>query len=180
MARLVVGITGASGSIYGIRALEIVKDMPEVETHLVLSETAAKTLTYETSYTVEQVQALADVVYDIEDLTATISSGSFKTAGMLIAPCSIRSMGSIANSLTGNLLVRAADVTLKERRRLVLVLRETPLHLGHLQNMVRVTEIGAIVLPPSPPFTPSPRRLMTSSTTRWGGPWTSSGSSTRD
>jgi flavin prenyltransferase len=156
--RLIVGISGASGVIYGVRALELLKGSG-VETHLVMSRSAEVTLAYETALKLADVQALADVVHPIHDIGASISSGSFKTMGMLIAPCSIRSLSEIATGVTSTLLTRAADVVLKERRRLVLMLRETPLHLGHLRTMAAVSEMGAIVAPPIPGFYFGPQSL---------------------
>jgi 4-hydroxy-3-polyprenylbenzoate decarboxylase len=153
--RIVVGLSGASSPIYGIRTLEALKEAG-VETHLVVSDGARRTITLETRWTVEQVQSLATVVYDNRDLAASISSGSFLTDGMIVAPCSMRTLSAIAHSQGQDLLVRAADVTLKERRKLVLVTRETPLHLGHLRNMVQATEIGATILPPMPAFYHAP------------------------
>jgi 4-hydroxy-3-polyprenylbenzoate decarboxylase len=150
--RLVVGITGASGVIYGIRLLEVLHDCDFVETHLILTDAARQTMALETTYRPADVTALADVVYAPNDIAATIASGSFLTDGMIVAPCSMKSLGAITFSMAENLLVRAADVTLKERRRLVLVARETPLHLGHLRLMTQVTEQGAIILPPIPAF----------------------------
>jgi flavin prenyltransferase len=149
--RIVVGISGASGIVYGIRTLEILRYLG-VETHLVMTRAAQITLTHETSLKVAAVNSLASVVHRIDDIAASISSGSFQTAGMLIAPCSIRTLAEIATGVTSSLLTRAADVVLKERRRLVLMVRETPFHLGHLRNMAQVTEMGAIVLPPVPAF----------------------------
>jgi flavin prenyltransferase len=156
--RLVVGITGASGVIYGIRLLELLRDH-EVETHLVMTKAAKVTLAYESSLKAAEVNALADVVYREDDIAAAISSGSFRNDGMIVAPCSMRSMSEIAAGTTGSLLTRAADVTLKERRRLVLMVRETPLHLGHLRSMVAATEIGAIIYPPVPAFYAKPESL---------------------
>ncbi len=156
--RLIIGISGASGVIYGVRALELLKGSG-VETHLVMSRAAEVTLAYETALKLADVQALADVVHPIHDIGASISSGSFKTMGMLIAPCSIRSLSEIATGVTSTLLTRAADVVLKERRRLVLMLRETPLHLGHLRTMAAVSEMGAIVAPPIPGFYFGPQSL---------------------
>jgi 4-hydroxy-3-polyprenylbenzoate decarboxylase len=156
--RLIIGISGASGVIYGVRALELLKGKG-VETHLVLSRSAEITLAYETSLKLAEVQALADVVHPIQDIGASIASGSFRTMGMLIAPCSVRSLSEIATGVTSTLLTRAADVVLKERRRLVLMLRETPLHLGHLRSMAAVTEMGAIVAPPIPGFYFGPQSL---------------------
>jgi 4-hydroxy-3-polyprenylbenzoate decarboxylase len=149
--RLIVGISGASGIVYGVRALEALKGAG-VETHLVMSKSAEVTLAYEMALKVADVQALASVVHPIADIGAAISSGSFRTEGMIVAPCSIRSLSEIAAGTTGNLLTRAADVVLKERRRLVLLVRETPLHLGHLRSMAAVTEMGAVVMPPVPAF----------------------------
>jgi 4-hydroxy-3-polyprenylbenzoate decarboxylase len=149
--RLIVGISGASGVAYGVRALEILRAIG-VETHLVITRSAQVTLAHETSLKVADLRALAGVVHNVENIGASISSGSFHTMGMLVAPCSIRSLSEIASGVTSNLLTRAADVVLKERRRLVLMVRETPLHLGHLRTMAQVTEIGAIVMPPVPAF----------------------------
>lgn len=157
--RLIVGISGASGSIYGIRLLEMLQEVPEVETHLVMSSAARQTITLETDYRVKDVESLADEVYRFNDIAASISSGSFRTAGMVVIPCSMKTLSGIALSFSDNLLLRAADVTLKDRRRLVLVTRETPLHLGHLRLMVQVTEMGAIVLPPVPAFYHRPKTL---------------------
>jgi flavin prenyltransferase len=154
-ARLIVGIAGASGAIYGIRALELLRALP-VETHLVLSGTAEITIAQETRHSLAEVRALANVVHDRTNLAASISSGSFKTLGMLIAPCSIRTASEIASGVTASLLSRAADVVLKERRRLVLMLRETPLHTGHLRTMLQLSEMGAIVAPPVPAFYAKP------------------------
>lgn len=159
MKRLIVGISGASGVIYGIRLLEILRDVPDVETHLILSTAAAITIGLETSHTPEQVQALADVTYRFKDIAATVSSGSFKTAGMVVIPCSMKTLAGIAYSFSDNLLLRAADVVLKDRRRLVIVPRETPLHLGHLRMMQQVVEMGAILAPPMPAFYHRPQTL---------------------
>ena len=156
--RLVVAITGSSAPIYGIRLLEVLRELG-VETHLVVTEGARRTIPLETSFTVAQVEALASVAYHERDLAAPISSGSFPTDGMVVAPCSMKTLSAIALSYSDNLAVRAADVTLKERRRLVLVPRETPLHLGHLRRMVEVTEMGAVVLPPVPAFYHRPRTV---------------------
>lgn len=149
--RVVVAITGASGVEYGIRALDLLADAG-VETHLVLTRSGIATLTHETGLSAADVKKRASVVHSAHDLGAAISSGSFRVAGMLVAPCSIRALSGIANSYDEDLVVRAADVTLKERRRLVLLLRETPLHLGHLRLMTQVTEAGAVVMPPVPAF----------------------------
>jgi 4-hydroxy-3-polyprenylbenzoate decarboxylase len=156
--RLIVGISGASGIIYGVRLLEALKTLP-VETHLVMTRTAEVTLAHETRMKVADVRRLADVAYPISDLAAAISSGSFRTMGMIVAPCSMRSLGEIAHGITSNLLTRAADVVLKERHRLVLVTRETPLHTIHLRNLVTVSELGAIVAPPMPAFYNKPKTL---------------------
>lgn len=156
--RLVVGISGASGVIYGVRLLEALKQLP-IETHLVMTRTAEVTLAHETRMKVAAVRRLADVAHRIDDLAAAISSGSFRTLGMIVAPCSMRSLGEIANGISSNLLTRAADVVLKERRRLVLVTRETPLHAIHLRNMLALSEMGAIIAPPVPAFYNKPQGL---------------------
>ena len=147
--RLVVGISGASGVVYGVRLLEACRDLP-VETHLIVSKAAEMTLAYETDLTIRDARALADHHYPVGNLGAAPSSGSFRTIGMVIAPCSIRSMSEIATGVTSSLLTRSADVVLKERRRLVLMLRETPLHSGHLRNMLQLSEMGAVIAPPVP------------------------------
>jgi flavin prenyltransferase len=156
--RLVVGISGASGVIYGIRLLELLRPQP-VETHLVMSRAAEVTVAHETSLKVAQVHAMADRVHAVGDIAASISSGSFKTLGMVIAPCSIRSMSEIASGVTASLLTRAADVTLKEKRRLVLMVRETPFHVGHLRTMTQLAEMGAVIAPPVPAFYSRPQSL---------------------
>ncbi len=156
--RMVVGITGASGVIYGVRLLQLLRGAG-IETHLVMSRSAQVTLAHETSLKVADVTALADVTYPAADIAAAISSGSFRTMGMIVAPCSMRSLSEIAFGTTTTLLTRAADVVLKERRRLVLMARETPLHLGHLRSMVAATEIGAVVYPPVPAFYARPRGI---------------------
>lgn len=156
--RLIIGISGASGIVYGVRALEALR-LVDVETHLVMTRAAQVTLAHELSLKVADIQALADVVHRSEDIAASISSGSFQTLGMIVAPCSIRSLSEIASGVTSNLLTRAADVVLKERRRLVLMVRETPLHLGHLRSMVQVTEMGAIIVPPVPAFYAQPQTV---------------------
>ncbi len=150
--RLVIGISGASAPIYGIRTLELLRDVPDVETHLVHTRTAERTIALETGRRLDEIRDLADVAYGPEQMEAAISSGSFQTVGMLIAPCSINTLSSIAASFTKDLLTRAADVTLKEKRPLVLMLRESPLHLGHLRRMVEAAEIGATIAPPVPSF----------------------------
>lgn len=156
--RLIIAITGASGAIYGIRLLEALRELP-VESHLVISRSAEMTIGYETSYKLRDVQQLADKVHSFPDVGAAISSGSFRTDGMIIAPCSVRSMSEIATGVTSNLLTRAADVVLKERRKLVLMLRETPLHSGHLRNLLSLSEMGAIIAPPVPAFYHNPQTL---------------------
>jgi flavin prenyltransferase len=157
-SRLVVGISGASGVIYGVRLLQALKNLP-VESHLVMTRTAEVTLAHETRMKVSEVRRLADVVHRIDDLAAAISSGSFRTIGMIVAPCSMRSLGEIANGISSNLLTRAADVVLKERRKLVLLARETPLHAIHLRNMAALAEMGAIIAPPVPAFYNKPKTL---------------------
>ncbi len=157
-ARLIVGLSGASGVVYGVRLLELLRPLA-VETHLVITKSAEITLAYETDLSAADVRALADAAYPVTDLGAAPSSGSFKTLGMVVAPCSIRSMSEIATGVTTNLLTRAADVVLKERRRLVLMVRETPLHAGHLRNLVALAELGAIVAPPVPAFYPLPASI---------------------
>ena len=159
MKRLIVGISGASGTIYGIRLLEVLRDVQGVETHLVLSPSARRTILLETDYAVEHVEALADQTYRSSDIAAAISSGSFRPSGMVVAPCSMKTVSGIATSFSDNLLLRAADVVLKEHRRLLLLVRETPLHLGHLRLLVQVAEIGAIVMPPMPAFYHRPKTL---------------------
>ena len=157
-SRLIVGISGASGVVYGIRLLEALKPLP-VETHLVMTRTAEITLAHETDMKASDVRRLADVAYKIDDLAAAISSGSYRTMGMIVAPCSMRSLSEIAHGITSNLLTRAADVVLKERRKLVLVARETPFHAIHLRNMTTLAEMGAIIAPPVPAFYTRPKTL---------------------
>jgi 4-hydroxy-3-polyprenylbenzoate decarboxylase len=157
-ARLVVGVSGASGVVYGLRALDACRELG-VESHLIFSKAAALTLAQETSLSLAEVHARADVVHKVGDIGAAISSGSFPTLGMIIAPCSVRTMSEIATGVTSSLLTRAADVTLKERRPLVLMVRETPLHLGHLRTMVRLAEMGAVIAPPLPAFYAKPASL---------------------
>jgi 4-hydroxy-3-polyprenylbenzoate decarboxylase len=156
--RLIVGISGASGTIYGVRLLELLRKA-EVETHLVMSRSAEMTLAYETDIKPKDVRALASVHYAVTDVGAAISSGSFPTMGMIIAPCSIRTMSEIASGVTASLLSRAADVVLKEKRRLVLAIRETPLHIGHLRSMTVLAEIGAVIAPIVPAFYNRPRSV---------------------
>jgi 4-hydroxy-3-polyprenylbenzoate decarboxylase len=156
--RLIVGISGASGVTYGVRLLQMLRNAG-VETHLVISKTAEITFAYETTLKIADVRALAHACHPIDDMAASISSGSFRTAGMIVAPCSMRSMSEIASGVTTTLLTRAADVALKERRRLVLMVRETPLHTGHLRTMTALSEIGAIIAPPVPAFYAKPDTL---------------------
>lgn len=156
--RMVVGISGASGAIFGIRMLQALREA-DFETHLVISRTGTRTIVEETDHTVEAVRELADVCYSASDVGAAIASGSFRTRGMIIAPCSIKSAAEIAHGVTDTLLARAADVVLKERRRLVLMVRESPLHLGHLRTLTQVTEAGAIIAPPVPAFYIRPRSI---------------------
>jgi 4-hydroxy-3-polyprenylbenzoate decarboxylase len=156
--RLIVGISGASGTAYGVAALQMLKSLA-IETHLVMTRSAMVTLAHELPLKVREVQDMADVVHRVDDIGASISSGSFRTMGMLVAPCSIRSLSEIAYGTTSNLLTRAADVVLKERRRLVLMVRETPLHLGHLRAMTQATEAGAIIMPPVPAFYAKPASI---------------------
>lgn len=157
--RLIIGISGASGVIYGIRMLEVLREVPDLETHLVVSGPARQTIALETRFEIDAIRALADVNYRINNIAADIASGSYHTHGMVIVPCSIRTLSGVAYSLSDNLLLRAADVMLKERRPLVLVVRETPLHLGHLRLMARVAEIGGIIMPPAPAFYQHPQSL---------------------
>ena len=159
MRRLIIGISGATGAIYGVRLLQVLKSAPDIETHLVMSKAAERTVTYETELTIPQVRAMADVAYNIADIGATVSSGSFQTEGMIIAPCSMKTLATVAHSLSIDLLGRAADVILKERRPLVLLVREAPLHLGHLRLMVQAAEMGAIIVPPVPAFYNFPKTL---------------------
>ena len=156
--RLVVGITGASGVIYGLRTLAALRELG-VESHLVVSKSAALTLAQEADLSVAEVNAMADVVHRTADVGASIASGSFKTLGMIVAPCSVRTMSEIATGVTSSLLTRAADVTLKERRTLVLMVRETPLHLGHLRTLTKLAEMGAVIAPPLPAFYAKPQTI---------------------
>jgi 4-hydroxy-3-polyprenylbenzoate decarboxylase len=155
---LIVGITGATGVLYGIRTLEVLKQL-SIETHLVITDMGKTTISLETDYTISYVEKLAGKVYPVKDLAAAISSGSYPTDGMIVAPCSVRTLSAIANAANDNLLTRAADVALKERRRLVLLFRETPLHAGHCQLMLDATRIGAIVMPPAPVFYTRPKTI---------------------
>lgn len=156
--RLIIGISGASGAVYGVRLLELLRDTP-IETHLVVSKSALITLAHETGLSWPQIKAMCTVCYSNQDIGAAIASGSFKTMGMIVAPCSIRSMSEIASGVTSTLLTRAADVILKERRRLVLMVRETPLHRNHLRSMMELAELGAIIAPPVPAFYAKPTTL---------------------
>jgi len=156
--RLVVGVSGASGIVYGLRALDAARELG-IETHLVMSKAAALTLAQETGLSAADAGAKASVVHKVSDIGASIASGSFKTLGMIVAPCSVRTMSEIATGVTSSLLTRAADVTLKERRPLVLMVRETPLHLGHLRTLVKLAEMGAIIAPPLPAFYAQPASL---------------------
>ena len=156
--RLIVGISGASGAIYGVRILQALQGS-DIETHLVMTESARITLASETDMSLSDVEALAGCVHNVRNIGANISSGSFKTMGMVVAPCSIRSLSEIAYGMTGSLLTRAADVVLKERRRLVLMVRETPLHHGHLKSLLQASENGAIIMPPVPAFYARPQTL---------------------
>ena len=156
--RIVVGVSGASGTVYALRLLELLKNM-DMETHLVVSKAAEMTLAYETEKTVKDLEALAHKRYPIGDIGAAISSGSFRTEGMIVAPCSIKTMSEIATGVTSSLLTRAADVTLKERRRLVLMVRETPFHTGHLKTMTQLSEMGAVIAPPLPAFYARPQSV---------------------
>lgn len=157
--RILIGLTGASGVCYGIRSLELLAELDNVETHLIVTSAARRTIDLETNQSIEDVQKLADAVYPVRDIAAGPASGSFATAGMLIAPCSIRTLSAIANSYSSDLLTRAADVTLKERRPLVLMVRETPLHRGHLRLMEQVVEMGGVIFPPVPAFYTKPTTL---------------------
>ncbi|MBL7481705.1 UbiX family flavin prenyltransferase [Legionella bononiensis] len=156
--RLIIGISGSSGIIYGIRLLQVLKNL-SIETHLVVSKAGQLTRAYETELSSSELKALADVYHPCTDITASIASGSFKTMGMIIAPCSMKTLGEIAHGISSTLLTRAADVVLKERRKLVLIPREAPLHLGHLNNMVSITQMGGIIYPPVPAFYTKPQSI---------------------
>lgn len=159
MKRIIVAITGASGAIYGVRALQFLKDMADVESHVILTSSGQRTIAHETDYKPDEVHALADRLYNPRDIGAAVASGSFVTAGMLVAPCSVKTLSGIAHCYNENLVVRAADVCLKERRRVVLMLRETPLHAGHIDLMAQATRNGAIIMPPVPAFYALPATL---------------------
>ena len=157
--RLIVGISGASGAQYGIRLLQVLQALAQIETHLIISQAARRTIALETDFSLREVTALADVYHDVRDIAASVSSGSFRTAGMVILPCSVKTLSGIVHSYADDLLVRAADVVLKERRTLVLGVRETPLHLGHLRLMTQAAELGAVIMPPVPAFYHRPQTL---------------------
>ena len=159
MKRIVVGMSGSSGVIYGIRILEILKENPEVQTHLILSQAAKMNIGIETDWAVQDVEQLADEVHNIKNISASIASGSFHTDGMIVVPCSMKTLSGIANSYAENLIIRAADVMLKERRRLVIVPRESPLHTGHCELMLKASKIGAIICPPAPAFYTDPKTV---------------------
>lgn len=156
---LIVGITGASGAIYGIRILEVLSTIADIETHLIITMPGEEIIKHETNYDIKQVKRLANSYYNIDDIGACIASGTFHRDGMLIAPCSIKTMSALANCFSDNLLTRAGDVTIKERKPLVLMVRETPLHLGHLNNMVKLAEMGVVILPPIPGFYQKPTSI---------------------
>lgn len=157
---IVIGITGATGSIYGVRLLQVLSGIKGIETHLIISKVGEENIKLETDWKMKDIKALANFNYDIDDTGACLASGSFKRDGMIIAPCTIKTLSALANSYTDNLLTRAADVTLKERKKLVLLVRETPLHIGHLRNMTNVTEMGAIIMPPVPAFYHRPKTIQ--------------------
>jgi len=157
--RLVVGISGATGVIYGIRLLQLLSEIKGIETHLIISESGELCIKYETDWKIENVKAMADFSYNIHSIEASIGSGSFKKDGMVVIPCSMKTLSALANSYNENLMIRCGDVTLKQRGILVLVVRETPLHIGHLRNMIRLAEMGSIILPPVPAFYGKPKRI---------------------
>ena len=157
---LIIGITGATGVIYGIRLLEVLSAIDDVETHLILSEASRQIIKYETDKKVEEIEKLADFSYHVDDIGVRLASGSFKRDGMIIAPCTIKTMSALANSYSDNLLVRSGDVTLKEGKKLVLLVRETPLHIGHIKNMERLCEMGATIMPPVPAFYHRPKTIL--------------------
>ena len=159
MTRLIIGMSGSSGVIYGIRMLEVLAQHKEIETHLIMSQSARLNIGIETDWKVEDVEALADVVHNNKNIAASISSGSFKTAGMIVAPCSMKTLSGIVNSYADNLLIRAADVVLKERRKLVIIPRESPLHTGHCELMYKASQYGAVICPPSPAFYSQPKTV---------------------
>lgn len=157
---LIIGITGATGVIYGIRLLEVLSSINDIEIHLIISEAGEMNIGCETNRKIEDIKKLASFSYDIRDIGAVLASGSFKRDGMIIAPCTVKTMSALANSYTENLLIRAGDVTLKERKKLVLLVRETPLHIGHIRNMERLCEMGAIIMPPVPAFYHKPKTIQ--------------------
>jgi flavin prenyltransferase len=158
--KIIVGIAGASGSVYGVRLLERLANRPEIETHLVITRAGERTLHLETGKLAGELKEIASFSYSVEDISCRLASGSYRIDGMAVAPCSIHTMSAIASGISSNLMVRAADVTLKERRRLVLMVRETPLHLGHLRTMAALAEMGAVIAPPAPAFYNRPQTLM--------------------
>lgn len=157
---LIIGITGATGVVYGIRLLEVLSSINDIETHLIISEAGEMNIEGETDRKIEDIKKLASFSYDIRDVGARLASGSFQRDGMIIAPCTVKTMSALANSYTENLLIRAGDVTLKERRKLVLLVRETPLHIGHIRNMEKLCEMGAIIMPPVPAFYHKPKTIQ--------------------
>ena len=159
MKRLIVGLAGASGTIYGIRLLEVLRDVPDVETHLVMSAAAKRVTLLETDYSIKEVEALADKLYGFNDIAAAISSGSYLTMGMVVLPCTMKTLSGIVSSYSDNLLLRAADVVLKDGRKLVIVPRETPIHLGHARLIVQAIELGAVIMPPVPAFYHRPQTI---------------------
>jgi len=159
MRRIIVGISGASGTLYGIRLLEVLNWFKDVETHAIITEAARKNIEIETEWKVKEIEALANYVYDNNDLTAPIASGSFRTEGVVIAPCSVKTISGLAHSFDTNLLIRASDVALKEKRKVIILFRETPLHLGHLRLLAQLAEIGAIIMPPVPAFYHHPKTI---------------------
>lgn len=159
LRKIIIGISGASGAIYGIRLLETLKKIDNIETHLIITKTAHITISYETDYTPKSLEKLANFTYNPDNLCAKVASGSFKTSEMIIAPSSIKTMSEIASGITSNLLTRSADVILKEKRKLILMVRETPFHLGHLRTMVKLSEIGAVISPPVPAFYSRPKTI---------------------
>lgn len=158
--RLIIGITGASGVIYGVRLLEVLSTMKEIETHLIISEAGQLVIRHEIDRQLSEIRAMASFYYNINDIGACVSSGSFRQDGMVIAPCTIRTMSALANSYNENLLIRAGDVTLKERKKLILLIRETPLHLGHIRQMEKLSEMGAVIMPPIPAFYHKPKTIQ--------------------
>lgn len=160
MKKLIIGISGASGVIYGIRMLQVLKFLKKIETHLIISDAAKYTIKIESHFSILEIKKLADINYNFKDISANIASGSFKTLGMIVIPCSIKTLSGIVNSYADNLLIRAADVVLKENRKLILCVRDTPFHLGHLRKMIYAVEMGAIIMPPIPAFYHKPKNLQ--------------------